>query len=179
MSRSPTVAAQLFLIVLLLSFPAFAGMPAPAECLPAAPFSGATLSGEPVSLETIRGRKPYAVLTFFGVRCIPCQKKLAQLNELWGNPRFRDKASIYAINADGYSAEKLSEELLRLNIKIDFPVIPDDNQVITNLYVDGIVPLTIVIGSRDELVMSFVGARAEMTRKMADRILSEQEAREK
>ncbi len=177
MPRRLPAAVRLSLLALLLLVPVCVRAGTPTDFEKAAPFSGMTLSGQKVTLETIRLGKPFAVLTFFGVSCIPCQKKMGQLNELWRDDRFREKTALYAVNADGLSAEKLVEEMARRNIKIDFPVIADDNQAITNLYVDGIVPLTVVIDNQDRVVISLVGARPEGARKMADHILAEQEAR--
>lgn len=174
-SRNPFVACAL-LAVLLLSAVAQAAASASEDHETAPSFSAVTTGGQAVSLQSIHAGKPFAVLTFFGVSCIPCQKKLVQLNEMWRDPAFRDRASLYAVNADGYNATRLSEELARRDLKIDFPVIADDNQAITNLYVNGVVPLTVVIDNQYRLVMSLVGARPESSRKMKSRILSEEEA---
>jgi hypothetical protein len=136
-------------------------------------FRGTTLSGKTILPETLFEGRPLAVLTFFGVNCIPCQKKIVQLNALWRNERLRECAVFYAINADGFNAEKLEKEIARRGIRIDFPVIPDEKQAITNLYVNGIVPMTVVIDKDFRVVLSTLGARPEMIKKLEDRILAQ------
>jgi thiol-disulfide isomerase/thioredoxin len=143
---------------------------------PAPPFSGTTLDGRKLTFEALSEGRPYVVLVFFGVNCKPCQKEIALLNDCWRNEAFRDRARFYAINADGFDGRRLSAELERRKIKVDFPVIPDDNQVITNQYVDGIVPLTVVIGKKDRILLSVIGARIEKIRKIEELILAGKES---
>lgn len=143
---------------------------AAAEDAPA--FRGTTLCGKTVTPENLHAGRPYALLTFFGINCLPCQKKLAQLNEIWSDERVRRQAAFYAVNADGFDAGKLESEIARRGIRIDFPVLPDDNQAITNLYVNGIVPLTVLIDNEFNILMSALGARPEAMKKMEDRILN-------
>lgn len=139
-------------------------------------FAGSTLDGRVIALDSMYAGKPFVVLTFFGVNCIPCQKKIAQLNELFRDESFLASASLYAVNADGLAPDALRKELDRRKIKIDFPVVPDENQAITNLFVDGIVPLTIVIDNEYRIVMSTLGARPEAMKKMAEWIRPKQGA---
>lgn len=136
-------------------------------------FECATLSGKGYRLETLSEGRPFLVLTFFGTSCIPCQKKIAQLNDLLKEPGVRDKAAFYAVNADGYDAVRLQKEIDRRGIRIDFPVICDENQAITNLYVDGIVPLTVLIDNNSQILSSYVGARPGTIKQLADRILGQ------
>jgi peroxiredoxin len=150
-------------------------MAANPEPVPAPSFVFKTLEGEAIGPQSLFGDRPYVLLVFFGVNCLPCKKELAQVSDLWSKKSFRQKARIFAINADGLSPEKLKTEIEKRNIRIDFPVIPDENQVITNLYVSGIVPLTVLIDRQNRIVMSHLGARIESLRKLETRVMEYEE----
>ena len=173
--RKTTAAIVLAFAVLVPATARCVGSTAPADYPKASPFSCTTLSGERLAYESLAGGRPYLVLVFFGVNCKPCQKEIAQLNELVRNRAFREQAGVYAVNADGYPAGKLAAELKRREITVDFPVIPDDNQAITNLYVEGVVPLTVVIDRDGRILLSVVGARPESVRKIEKLILAGKE----
>lgn len=159
-------------LVLLLSMPNVSmGEAAPTLPVPAPSFVFKTLDGRDIGFESLFADRPYVLLVFFGINCLPCKKELAQVSDLWNKESFRRRAHIFAVNSDGIPAEKLKAEISKRNIRIDFPVIPDEDQVITNLYVSGIVPLTVLIDRQNRIVMSHLGARIESLRKVEARVM--------
>lgn len=166
-ARALRLLRSAFILLVTCSIP-FA---AAADRAPA--FECATLSGKGYRLETLSEGRPFLVLTFFGTSCIPCQKKIAQLNELLKDQGVREKAAFYAVNADGHDPARLEKEIEKRGIQIDFPVISDENQAITNLYVDGIVPLTVLIDNNLQILSSYVGARPGTIKQLADRIMGQ------
>lgn len=180
MPSSARTFVLMILVLPLLGVVSLFGSTSVAADYPLAPsFSCTTLSGTKLTSDTLAEGRPYVVLIFFGVNCKPCQTKIAQLNAVWRNERFREKARIYAVNADGFDAARLSAEVAKRQISIDFPVVVDDNQVITNLYVDRIVPLTVVIGNRDRILLTSIGARVNSVRKIEEMILAGKDACDK
>lgn len=135
------------------------GAGGPAEV--ALPFSARTLSGDELGLDALLRGKRYVVLTFWGLNCSPCLKEIARLNALWGNPSFREKAGMLAVNTDKVGPKRLVAEMAKRNIEIAFPVATDEGYEITNAYVNGIIPLTVLIDGDRRIRMSILGADPE------------------
>jgi peroxiredoxin len=169
-------AAAIALLAVLLPAGRIAASAPPPEYPKAPEFACTTLAGREIPFGALAEGRPFVVLVFFGVNCKPCQKELAQIGDLLRNGAFREQASVYAVNADGFPAGKLAAEMAKRKISVDFPVVADDNQVITNLYVDGVVPLTVVIDREGNLRLTVVGARPEGVRKIERLILAGKEA---
>lgn len=127
------------------------------------PFSCEGLSGETITFESLLDGKDFLVIVFWGVNCGPCVQEFERLSAMWANPRFRQRAAMIAVNTDGRGAETLKDQMEERRIRIPFPVIPDEDQMITNAYVDGLIPLTVLIDRERRVRFSILGGGEEGT----------------
>lgn len=138
-------------------------------------FSGETLSGEPLTLGSLLDGKDFLVVMFWGINCKPCLAEIALLSDLWENHEVRKRARVICVNTDGLDAKTLLDEMARKNIEVALPVVPDENQAITDSFVDGLIPLTVLIDRDRRIRLSILGAGSENVDLLRDMIIREEE----
>lgn len=137
--------------------------PAPSESPPAPPpeqsknlapdFEAVTLSGEKVSLSSLKGKM--VILNFWATWCPPCKEEIPELNSFW--EKNKDRVAFYGIEIMELREEV--EQFLKEK-SILFPIILDSEQKesISNLYRISVVPTTVIIGENGEIVNVILGS---------------------
>ncbi len=109
------------------------------------------MSGEPLSLEALRGKVVY--VDFWGSWCLPCRESLPFLNRI-RNSLLRDDFEVLAINLD-----ELSEDATRFlgNYPVDYPVLADPNHTSLPTYGVDVLPSSFLIDRQGQICTSHVG----------------------
>jgi peroxiredoxin len=107
---------------------------------PAPNFTAATLRGEPVRLDMLRGE--VVLLNVWATWCLPCRVELADLATLHGR-RARDGLSIVAVSVDAADARERVAEVAR---PLPFAVWLDPNDVVSTRFAVRSLPTTMLVG---------------------------------
>jgi peroxiredoxin len=130
------------------------------------------LSGETATLDSLVEGKDRLVMVFWGVNCLPCLQEIEQLNREWEGPEFRRRLRMIAVNTDGLGAGALLKEMATREISIAFPVVTDEDHRITDTFVNGLIPLTVVIGKDRTVRKMFLGGGEETVDRVREEVLS-------
>lgn len=147
------------LVLALLWMPAWMGVdstraaaagtagPAAGDVCP--PFRIADREGRPFSLEESLRKGRTHVIFFWALRCAPCLREMAYLNEVYG--KYNDKGLVVmGIEANGNTYRQIDEIMSRLkNIELEpeYTVIADPDMALSALFGIKEVPRTFLIGS--------------------------------
>ena len=126
------------------------------------------MSGETVSLESLRGQA--IVINFWASYCVPCQQEAPMLERLWRE--YRDQGVIFlGINTEDPLKEAL-DYLARYGIT--YPNAPDNGARMETAYRITGIPETFVINTKGEIVQHFLSEPNERDfRASIERALSE------
>jgi thiol-disulfide isomerase/thioredoxin len=114
----------------------FVGRPSPA-------FEATDIAGTPVaSAKLLEGGK-VVVLNFWGLRCGACLAEMPSLNDL--HERYKDRVVFLGVNNDGVDGPFLARQIGKMNLKIDYTVVPDPEMKLVDLFKMTVAPLTLVI----------------------------------
>jgi len=110
------------------------------------------LNGDAVTLEKLAGK--VVVLDFWATWCEPCRKSLPVLAAEAAKYKDHPKVAFYAVSIDGKDVEnkKLTEMLQSL--KVDLPVVRDQDEIHNPLFMVLSIPTTIFLGP-DGVVQDF------------------------
>jgi peroxiredoxin len=108
-------------------------------------FSGVDLEGGDFSLETYCKSGKVVVLNFWGLRCSSCIEEIGYLNPLF--EKYGQKGAVFlGINVDGAQPDTIRKLMPALQNIPRYPVVPDPDFRISDLYNMMSVPLSLVIG---------------------------------
>ena len=100
---------------------------------PAPTFTLTSLTGEPVSLESLRGK--VVVLGLFHI-CEPCMMQGSNLQKVYEATREKDVA-VVGVNSSGDSKKAITEFLSQFPVKVTYPYLVDPKKVTDKLYGGG------------------------------------------
>jgi thiol-disulfide isomerase/thioredoxin len=92
-------------------------------------------------------RKEITIIDFFGTWCIPCIKALPKLDSLR-----KKHASRLAVLLVSVEKEEQLNKFISSRKNLSFPVIVDDDDVITNLFQPPSFPYTVVINNNNKII---------------------------
>jgi len=122
---------------------------------PAPEFELVSLSGEKVSLSSLKGK--LVIMNFWATYCGPCIKELPHLQEFYEMVKNETNVSVITINCDKNPA--FAEPFIRKN-NYTFPVLYADADLRENYGVRGI-PTTFIIDAAGEIKLRMVGFNSE------------------
>lgn len=103
----------------------------------------AFLDGKEPRLAELAGKR-VLLLNFWGLRCGACLEEMPFLEEI--SRKYADKGlTVWGVDTDGVDAQTVLDTLKEVNVSVTYPLILDPDFVITDVYTNFLVPLTIVI----------------------------------
>ena len=148
------VAAGLAVLVLLVigkgavGDGAFLGQQAPA-------FSLADLDGQPVDLDSLRGKVVF--VNFWATWCAPCREEAPSLQKLYARLQPRG-FEVVAVSIDPANQEKAVRSFVD-EFDLEFPILADPDQRAYRSYGVTGVPETFLIDAEGRLAEKFIGPR--------------------
>ncbi len=106
-------------------------------------FSVADVSGNTFALDSLISQHDAVVLNFWGLRCQACIEEIPHLNEL--SRKFGKRILILGVNVDALDAGALEQHRGKIGVVMEYPVIPDPDFTLVDMYRLVAAPLTIVI----------------------------------
>lgn len=134
--------------------------PAPAFEVTMYDFPGMALSGETVSLASLRGKA--IVINFWASYCVPCQREAAMLEATWN--AYKDRGVVFlGINTEDPEPAALA---YLVEYGITYPNAPDRGEKMESAYRITGIPETFVIDTQGQIVQHFLSEppRAELIR---------------
>jgi peroxiredoxin len=131
-------------------------------------FTGTDLEGRTFSLASHKG-KP-VIVRFFLLNCPYCKADTPIFNEFYDKYRQKGLEIVY-INNNGANAEEV--KIFAHELKIDFPVIFDQEGKIAKQYNVKVQPLTLVLSPEHKLLAALLGgvSQAELNELLSQYIL--------
>jgi thiol-disulfide isomerase/thioredoxin len=131
----------------------------------AANFTLKTLDGDPVSLDSHRGKT--VVVDFWATWCGPCRKEMPHLEKLRGE--FAGKAEFLGVNDEQAGTVR---EFIKQN-QYTIPVLMDGNRQVHKRYGVRAIPTLLIVDKEGVIREHFIGSRSEETLRAAiDRVVS-------
>lgn len=113
-----------------------------------------TIKGKTIS--TTNCEDKITILNFWSIRCGPCIKEMPYLEDLY--TEFKGKGlNIYAINTDQSSVKKITKFIEDKPFDITYDIVPDPDLVLTTVFTEWFVPVTIIIDSKGVLRLKSTG----------------------
>jgi thiol-disulfide isomerase/thioredoxin len=106
-------------------------------------FSLSTLTGEAFDLSAELRAGRVVLLNFWGLRCGACIMEMPALQSL--ARKYSTEVSFLGVNVDGIDAGTLRQQMTRMRLEPGYPVAPDPELKVADLYKLAGAPLTIVI----------------------------------
>jgi thiol-disulfide isomerase/thioredoxin len=126
----------------------FVGKPSPA-------FETRDIEGKPVASGKLSGDGKIVVLNFWGLRCGACLAEMPSLNDL--QERYKDRVVILGVNNDGIDGPFLAKQIGKMNLKINYTVLPDPEMKLVDLFRMTVAPLTLIMDSKGKVRYQHVG----------------------
>ena len=115
-------------------------------------FAGTAITGESLALDQLKGK--VVVLSLFATWCGPCNAELPHVEkELWQT--FRGRGLVVLAIAREEGADKLRPFASKLGLT--FPLLPDQDRKIFNLFATSYIPRLYVIGADGRIKFQSVG----------------------
>jgi len=143
--------SALLLIAGMLLFPACSGTEN-TDSSAAPDFSLNDLSGQPVSLSSLKGRT--VLINFWTTTCPPCVAEMPHFQELQQDWAARDDVALLAINM-GESAATVGTFIQKNNYS--FPVLLDSQLNVSSKYKIRYTPTSILIGKDGQVKQKVIG----------------------
>jgi peroxiredoxin len=106
-------------------------------------FVAKDLNGKEVRLSTFAG-KSVVLLNFWGLRCGACLEEMPHLESL--SKKYADKGLVVlGVDTDGVDATTVIETIQEVGVSVSYPLLTDQDFLITDVYTNFLVPLTILI----------------------------------
>lgn len=106
-------------------------------------FTARDLAGKEIKLSEYKGKK-VVLLNFWGVRCSACLEEMPYLEEI--NKKYAEKGVVVlGVDTDGVDAETITSILKDVGVRVSYQLLLDQEFVVTDVYTNFLVPLTIVI----------------------------------
>lgn len=118
-------------------------------------FEATDIAGTPVASAKLLGGGKVVVLNFWGLRCGACLAEMPSLNDLHG--RYKDRVVLLGVNNDGVDGPFLAKQIGKMNLKIDYTVVPDPEMKLVDLFNMTVAPLTMVIDPKGKVRYQHVG----------------------
>lgn len=144
---------------------------------PAPTFTLTSLTGEPLSLESLRGK--VVVLGLFHI-CEPCLMQGTNLQKVYDATRGKEVV-VVGVNSSGDSKKAISQFLTQFPVKVTYPYLVDPNKVTDKLYGGGrFIPNVYIIDRQGVIRWQRVGnmdlAGPEVILGEVDKLLAEEGA---
>jgi len=117
----------------------FVGKPSP-------PFEVRDIAGNTVASAKLFDGGKVVVLNFWGLRCGACLAEMPSLNDL--HERYKDRIVLLGVNNDGIDGPFLAKQIGKMNLKIDYTILPDPEMKLVDLFKMTVAPLTLVMDSK-------------------------------
>ena len=130
------------------------GITRPDHVLPAHNFSLATLDGKQASLNDYRGK--VVLLNFWATWCVPCRKEMPSIQTLWDRYKDQDLV-VLAVSEDDGKREQITKFIRK--IKVNFPILLDQDLKIGDSYMLPGLPTTYLIGRDGTIAATIVGTQ--------------------
>ncbi|MDD5760910.1 MAG: TlpA disulfide reductase family protein [bacterium] len=117
----------------------FVGQPSPA-------FEATDIAGAPVASAKLFAGGKVVVLNFWGLRCSACLAEMPSLNDLYD--RYKDRIVLLGVNNDGIDGPFLAKQIGKMNLKINYTILPDPEMKLVDLFKMTVAPLTLVMDSK-------------------------------
>lgn len=142
------IKTAVFLFVVLLSVSAFSDSPRnggnPVGA--ASPdFEAVDLSGAKIESKAVLKSGKAMVLNFWGLRCAACIMEMPHLNSL--SEKYRERVNFYGINVDAIGSGALPAQIRKMKLDMRYPVVPDPDFRLVDLFRMTAAPLTIIVDS--------------------------------
>ena len=100
----------------------------------------------------------WLVINYWAKWCKPCIKEIPELNEF---DRKFDHASVLGVNYDGAMGEDLAQQIR--DFSIEFPILVNDPAVELGTRRPKVLPTTLILNPRGELIATLVGPQSVLT----------------
>ena len=97
------------------------------------------------------------VINYWATWCSPCRKEIPELNEL--DHQLSNRLDVIGVNYDGVVGEQLLQEMQ--NLGIEFDNLYADPRSIWSLEPVTVLPETLIINSRGELIHRLIGPQTK------------------
>jgi thiol-disulfide isomerase/thioredoxin len=97
------------------------------------------------------------VINYWATWCSPCRKEIPELNEL--DHQLSNRLDVIGVNYDGVGGEQLLQEMQKLGIEFDN--LYADPRSIWSLEPVTVLPETLIINSRGELIHRLLGPQTK------------------
>lgn len=97
------------------------------------------------------------VINYWATWCSPCRKEIPELNEL--DHQLSNRLDVIGVNYDGVGGEQLLQEMQKLGIEFDN--LYEDPRSIWSLEPVTVLPETLIINSRGELIHRLLGPQTK------------------
>jgi thiol-disulfide isomerase/thioredoxin len=97
------------------------------------------------------------VINYWATWCSPCRKEIPELNEL--DHQLSNRLDVIGVNYDGVVGEQLLQEMQKLGIEFDN--LYTDPRSIWSLEPVTVLPETLIINSRGELIHRLIGPQTK------------------
>ena len=97
------------------------------------------------------------VINYWATWCSPCRKEIPELNEL--DHQLSNRLDVIGVNYDGVGGEQLLQEMQKLGIEFDN--LYTDPRSIWSLEPVTVLPETLIINSRGELIHRLIGPQTK------------------
>lgn len=132
-------------------------------------FAVKDISGAPVELAAVVRNSRATVLNFWGLRCQACLEEMPYLNALYAKYKAAG-VSVLGVNVDGVGPDIIKAQLPRLPTAPDYPILPDEELKVADLYKLAAAPMTVVVDASGVIVFSHEGFEAGDEKKLEERI---------
>ncbi len=116
---------------------------------PVPDFSVPALGGQMFRLSAETGGGRVVLLNFWGLRCGACIEEIPHLNVL--AEKHRGKVTVVGVNVDAAGAETLRDQMGRMQLSIAYPVLPDPEMRLVDMFGLAGAPLNVIVGKDGRL----------------------------
>ena len=106
-------------------------------------FVAKDLTGKQLKLSTYAG-KNVVLLNFWGLRCGACLEEMPYLEEIHKKLSGNGLVTL-GVDTDGVDAQTVIDTLAEVGVAVSYPLLTDEEFLVTDAYTNFLVPLTIVI----------------------------------
>jgi peroxiredoxin len=140
------VVFALFLLIALTIQSSYANSPVREQSVigeNAPQFTISDIDGNKLTLDSLVEKYSAVVLNFWGLRCGACIQEMPHLNDMY--KKYNGKITILGVNVDAADGAFLKEHMKKMQIVMDYVVVPDPEFTMSDTYNLEAAPLTIVI----------------------------------
>ncbi len=114
---------------------------------------GCSPPSDPVGIQRLSNDGKPVLINYWAIWCKPCREEIPELNEF--AREYADRASVYAVNFDGVSGEKLLTQTHELGI--EFALLEEDPAYQLGYARPMVLPTTVILNGEGVLLERLLG----------------------